>query len=113
MKGPTPAYVLHGRNGSFLKSRGDIQEDALKSGKQPKNEDWGIEPVSEQGLLYVGNNKTHIPTEQGNYMEFYDSVYRAITEDTDMPVSTEHAIQTMKIIAAAQQSETRSEVVIL
>jgi predicted dehydrogenase len=27
---PNPAYVIHGKKGSFLKQRGDLQEDALK-----------------------------------------------------------------------------------
>ncbi len=30
-----PAYVIHGKKGSFLKPRGDVQEDELKAGKQP------------------------------------------------------------------------------
>src|SRR5690606_34538199 len=32
---PLPAYILHGKKGSFIKSRGDIQEDELKLGKKP------------------------------------------------------------------------------
>ena len=38
---PVPAYALHGTKGSFLKSRGDIQEDELKTGKQPTAEGLG------------------------------------------------------------------------
>jgi hypothetical protein len=29
----TPAFVLHGKKGSFLKHRADVQEDELKLGK--------------------------------------------------------------------------------
>ena len=32
---PLPSYILHGKKGSFLKSRGDIQEDELKADKNP------------------------------------------------------------------------------
>ena len=32
---PNPSYVVHGKKGSFLKSRGDVQEDELKVGKKP------------------------------------------------------------------------------
>ena len=110
---PTPAYVLHGRNGSFLKSRADIQEDELKLGKQPNRENWGTEPLSAQGYLHTGTERKKIRSENGNYLEFYDGVYASLTENTTMPVTGVQALQTMKIIAAARECQRRGEVVIL
>ena len=48
-----PSYVVHGRKGSFLKSRGDMQEAMLLANAKPNLGDWGTEPASEQGLLHT------------------------------------------------------------
>jgi phytoene dehydrogenase-like protein len=51
-----PSYVVHGRKGSFLKSRGDVQEAMLVAIHKPNLADWGTEPESEQGLLHTEKN---------------------------------------------------------
>jgi hypothetical protein len=42
--------VLHGTKGSFLKQRGDVQEEELKVGRKPNLENWGTEPTDKEGL---------------------------------------------------------------
>ncbi len=49
-----PAYILHGRKGSFIKSKSDIQEALLMKGVLPDTPDWGAEAASEWGLLHTG-----------------------------------------------------------
>ncbi|MEJ0033859.1 MAG: Gfo/Idh/MocA family oxidoreductase [Bacteroidota bacterium] len=51
---PVPSYVVYGRLGSFLKTRGDVQEAKLQAGEKPTKEGW-TEPESEQGLLHTEN----------------------------------------------------------
>ncbi|MFV8351600.1 Gfo/Idh/MocA family oxidoreductase [Flavobacterium sp. XS2P14] len=51
-----PAYIIHGKKGSFLKSRGDVQEDELKLGKKPNLDTWGIESIGKRGLLHTEIN---------------------------------------------------------
>lgn len=54
---PLPAYILHGSKGSFIKTKSDVQEEALQSGQMPDDIEWGAEPESERGLLHtVGLN---------------------------------------------------------
>lgn len=53
VKEPAPSYVVHGTNGSFLKSRGDVQEKELIAGLKPEGNKWGVEPVEEQGFLHT------------------------------------------------------------
>jgi hypothetical protein len=38
--GSESAYTIHGKKGSFLKPRGDVQEDDLKLGKKPNLDTW-------------------------------------------------------------------------
>ncbi|MHA3789602.1 Gfo/Idh/MocA family oxidoreductase [Flavobacterium hauense] len=110
-----PAYVVHGKKGSFLKQRGDIQEDVLKTGAKPNRSDWGIEPKGLEGLLHTEINgetvRKHIPTLQGNYYELFDGVHKAITEDAAEPVTAAEGINTMKIIDAAIESSKQRKII--
>jgi predicted dehydrogenase len=110
-----PAFVFHGNKGSFIKTRGDVQEANLAKGLQPNTTDWGTEPESEQGLLHTEKDgkiiREKIPTLQGNYYDYYDGVYKAFTENTAMPVTAEEGIRVMKIIEAAFKSSEEKKVV--
>lgn len=110
-----PSYALHGTKGSFLKSRGDIQEDVLKTGSKPNLEDWGTEPAEKAGILHTekdGNPyRDVLPTMQGNYYEFFDLLYQSIAMGKPEPVSAEDGLKVMKIIDAAQQSSEQKKVI--
>lgn len=103
-----PAYVLHGKKGSFLKHRGDVQEEELKAGKKPNLDDWGMEPISKEGLLHTLIDgevvRKNIRTLQGNYYDFFDGMYQAIVNDSKEPVTALEGVQVMRVIEAAIQS---------
>lgn len=111
VKEPTPAYVFHGKKGSFLKHRGDVQEDDLKLGKIPNRENWGTEPEEKTGLLVYNDRAIHFPTLQGNYLDFCDDLYDAIVNDKEVPATAKQAYHTMKVIEAAQKSAAKEEVI--
>lgn len=117
MKEPVPSYILHGKKGSFLKSRADVQEEKLKAGKKPSNADWGTEPENEKGILHTtikGKDiKRKITAEQGNYYDLFEALYISITENKPEPVTADEGIQVMKIIDAAQKSNTTKQVITL
>jgi len=110
-----PAYAVHGKKGSFLKERGDIQEDVLKTGEKPNRNDWGTEPVDKAGLLHTEINceevRKTIPTLQGNYYDLFDGVYQAIAEGKEEPVTAIDGIKTMKIIDAAAASSEQKRII--
>ena len=110
-----PAYVVHGKKGSFLKPRGDVQEDELKAGNKPNLEIWGTESIEKRGLLHTEINgevvQEIIPTLQGNYYDFFDGVYHSITNDTAEPVTAQEGIRVMQIIEAAIQSSILKKVI--
>lgn len=112
-----PAYVLHGKNGSFLKPRGDLQEDELKGGKKPNLELWGTESKDKEGLLHTLKNgeiiRKNIPTLQGNYYDFFEGMYQAIVNKGFEPVTAIEGVQVMKIIEAAIQSNAEKKVITL
>jgi hypothetical protein len=46
-------FIIHGRKGSFLKSRADVQETSLQARQLPGSENWGVEPENQKGLLHT------------------------------------------------------------
>ena len=110
-----PGFTLQGRNGSFLKSRADIQEDVLKTGAKPNLENWGKEPIEKEGLLNINVNgesiRKTIPTLNGNYYDFFEGVYQSIVFDKKEPVTADDGLKVMQIIEAAIESSNQKKVI--
>lgn len=110
-----PAFVLHGSEGSLIKSRADVQEAALIAGKMPESDNWGIQPDSAKGFLHTEKNnqiiKKFISAPNGNYMEYFDRMYKAIRFDEPMPVTAEEGLEVIKVIEAALKSNKERRVV--
>jgi scyllo-inositol 2-dehydrogenase (NADP+) len=112
---PMPGYQLHGKKGSYIKHKTDVQETDLQANKKPGTDDWGREPESQYGLLHTEKDgiiiKEHIPSLKGNYGEYYNGIYKAITENTEMPVTGEEGMNVIKIIEAATLSNKEKRVI--
>jgi scyllo-inositol 2-dehydrogenase (NADP+) len=112
-----PAYVVHGKKGSFLKARGDVQEDNLKVGAKPNLTSWGEESVEDEGLLHTEINgelfRDKIPSLSGNYYGFFEGVYQSVVNDTIEPVTAQEGLNVMRIIEAAIKSSSQGKVVVL
>lgn len=111
----TPANVLQGTNGSFLKTRGDVQETKLLAGIAPGSPNWGSETADTYGLLHTEKNgvviKEKIVSADGNYLDFYEGFYKSVTSGTPMPVTCDEAIHVMQVIGAAVKSNDEKRVV--
>jgi scyllo-inositol 2-dehydrogenase (NADP+) len=109
------AYQVHGKKGSFLKPRGDVQEDDLKLGKNPNLELWGKESIEKEGTLHADIDGVlmhgKIPTLQGNYYAFFDGVYDSIVNNTVEPVTAEDGVRVMQIIEAVIKSSEQKTVI--
>lgn len=110
-----PSYVVHGKLGSFLKPRGDVQEDELKLNKKPNLTDWGTETKGNEGLLHteIGGKiiREKVPTLQGNYYSLFDGMYQAIVNNTVEPVTAQDGINVMRIIESAVESSEKLKVI--
>ncbi len=114
---PLPGYIFHGLKGSFIKDKTDVQEELLQAGKSPAGEDWGMEPDNQKGLLHTkleGEVKREFFTsERGNYNEYYDGIFEAIRNEKPLPVTAEDALDVIKIIEAAYESNEKQQVISL
>jgi len=111
------AYILHGMKGSFLQQRSDMQEEQLLAGRIPTIESWCPPPTAPDGIMHtelggelIRKKTTSAP---GNYMGYYDDVYKAFTSGEANPVPATDAVMTMRIIDAAMESANTGKVVTL
>jgi scyllo-inositol 2-dehydrogenase (NADP+) len=91
VKEPGPSYQIHGTEGSYVKYGIDPQEELLSKGVLPTQEPWAVEPKEAWGILNsIANGKEWrgpYETVPGNYMPFYDQLYKAIRERGTVPVN--------------------------
>jgi predicted dehydrogenase len=113
----TGGYQLHGMKGSFLQQRSDMQEQKLLEGVVPSLESWCPAPSHPDGLLHTEINsivvKEDLTSTPGNYMDYYDDLYKSLTGKAANPVPAEDGIKTVRIIEAALQSAVEGRVVSL
>jgi predicted dehydrogenase len=109
------AYTLHGMKGSFLQQRSDLQEIQLNAGAIPSLDSWCPPPSQPDGLLHTEINgevvNSHLTSTPGNYMGYYDDLYKALMGKATNPVPAEDGIKTIRIIEAALKSAADQKVV--
>lgn len=112
---PSIGYVLHGELGSFIKPKTNGQEIKLLKGVLPQGEDWGLEEETEWGLLHTEKDGViiheKIPSEKGNYMDYFEGLYQALRHNKPLPVPAKDGLAVIKIITAAFKSSNEKRVV--
>lgn len=103
-----PRFILHGTEGSFLKSGIDPQEQDLKDKKIPGSANWGSEGREWWGKLNTTLEGKHVegPYESvpGNYLSYYDNIYGAIREGKSLAVKASEARDVIRLIELSQES---------
>jgi scyllo-inositol 2-dehydrogenase (NADP+) len=101
-------YILHGSKGTFLQKRSDLQEANLLKNVSPSLASWCPAPDKPDSLLHIvtgaGEIKEQRTSTPGNYMDFYDDVYKAIHKLAANPVPGKDGVKTIRIVEAAKQS---------
>ncbi|MDA3879165.1 MAG: Gfo/Idh/MocA family oxidoreductase [Prolixibacteraceae bacterium] len=79
-----PRFILHGRNGSFVKYGLDPQEVNLRSGMTPDNELLGVDDESNYGIIHFEKNENvireNLQTVDGAYYRYFENISSAIKE---------------------------------
>lgn len=111
----TYAYVIHGMKGTFLQQRSDMQEQQLLAGVKPSLQSWCPAPAFPDGLLHTEINGEVIRKETtsapGNYMGYYDDVFKALTGQGPNPVPAEDGIMNTRIIDASLKSMKEGRII--
>jgi predicted dehydrogenase len=108
---PGPRFRVLGTAAAYTKWGLDVQEAALRAGVRPGGADWGGEPAEAWGSLGTEGDLQRVPTERGDYGEFYAEFLRAIRTGAPTPVDPDDAIATIQIIEAARESSRQRTIV--
>lgn len=93
--GTTAAYTSYGL---------DVQEAALREGQVP-GDGWGAYPETAFGYLSGrSDSRVPVPTEPGNYPEFYRLLVSAARGEGPVPVDPQDAVYTLRVIEAARNA---------
>ncbi len=109
VKEPLPRFILLGTKGGYMKYGLDVQEDALRDGDRPIDEEWGTEPESLWGVLNTIEERRKVKSQQGDYRDFYRNVHNAITKGEELAVKGQDGLNVIKVIEAVAQSNKEKE----
>lgn len=108
-----PRFRVLGDRAGYTKYGMDVQEDALRAGRRPGDEGWGVEPSEQWGRIGVDGDLREVPSETGAYQQFYAGVLGALRGEGPVPVDPLEAVAALRVLEAARQSATEGRVVTL
>jgi predicted dehydrogenase len=102
--------------GSLLQQRSDLQEQLLQADAVPSLESWCPPPAQPDGILHTEVEGVEIQQQltstPGNYMGYYDDLYKALTGQAKNPVPPEDGIKTIRIIEAVFRSVAEKKLIV-
>ncbi|MCP2288622.1 Gfo/Idh/MocA family oxidoreductase [Nocardia amikacinitolerans] len=99
-----PRFRVLGADAGYVTYGLDPQEDALRAGRDPREDDWGTVEPERWGSLGADSDLTPHPTLPGDYPAFYAEMAAAILDGTPVPVDPRDAVAALRVLAAARRS---------
>jgi scyllo-inositol 2-dehydrogenase (NADP+) len=106
-----PRFRVLGSDSAYVCQGLDGQEAALRAGRTPADDDWGVVPASGYGLLGAGDDAAPYPTVPGGYQHYYAGVAEALHGRAPVPVEGRDAVATLEVLEAARRSAAERRVV--
>ena len=98
----SPAFILHGTNGSYLKERTDVQEAQLQAGMKPNDPLYGIEEANKEGILTTISgdfkNQEKIAPKKSSYINIFEAAFQTIRNNKPFPVTELQVIKQIEIL---------------
>lgn len=99
-----PRFRVLGAEGAYVKYGLDPQEQALRDGRTPDEDDWGADAEDMYGTLGTIGDTIRVPTEPGRYQRFYADVVECLRDGAPPPVTMDDAVTGLRVIEAAGRS---------
>ncbi|MFV0506312.1 MAG: Gfo/Idh/MocA family oxidoreductase [Bacteroidales bacterium] len=111
-------FAIFGDKGAFRKRGDDVQEEQLKRNMHPNEPGFGIEPVEDEGVLYMGQpdgtvTTKNIATRHGCMMEFFDAIARNLKESIAFPVKYDEVLTVIEVLEACVTSNERRSTIMM
>lgn len=101
-----PRFIVHGSQGTYTKYGLDCQEEQLRAGLLPTDEQFGVDPRPGRLVTVQGEQRRvqSLTNQRGDYPGFYTAMTDAIRRGTPVPVRPEEALQVMELIELGLRS---------
>ncbi|PWQ98125.1 oxidoreductase [Leucothrix arctica] len=108
---PNARFSVQGTKAQYVVQGLDPQEDRLKAGISPKFDSWSQEDEENFGHLYIDDQVKTVATERGKYQCYFSRIAKAITDNAEIPVTLDDALNNIKIIELAMESSDSGKTV--
>ncbi|MGO4384041.1 Gfo/Idh/MocA family protein [Specibacter sp. RAF43] len=93
-----PRLRVVGSEATYVKQRADGQEGQLRAGILPGQPGYGVDREEDWGLLGRDGSLVPVPTEPGNFAEFYELLAAALLDGGPVPVDPADSVAALRII---------------
>ncbi|WP_427015765.1 Gfo/Idh/MocA family protein [Pseudarthrobacter sp. P1] len=100
-----PRYRVLGSEAAYTKVVPDQQEAQILAGILPGDPDYGVDPEANWGVLGRDGALEKVPTEPGNFAEFYALLAAALRDGGPVPVDPADSVAALKIIEAVRAQQ--------
>lgn len=118
---PVKRFDIQGTQGTFVKYGMDVQEKQLQAGLAIDHQDYGKDLTENYGTLYAHHKQQHpgsdsmadaaVPTQRGNYIDFYNQVANTIRFDASAPVSINAAAEVARFLQLGLLSQKQDKTI--
>lgn len=98
-----PRFRVLGTRAAYVKYGLDVQEDALRAGRRPGDEGWGVDAPERFGTLGTPGETQTVETERGAYESYYAGIAAALLDSAPLPVDPADAVRSLEIIETARR----------
>lgn len=93
-----PRFRVLGSKSAYVKQDGDQQEAQLQAGILPGDPRYGVESAEQWGALWQAGTSVPVPTERGNFGQFYELLAGALLHGGPVPVDPADSLAGLRII---------------
>lgn len=105
--GPAPRFHVAGSEAGFTSWGLDPQESQLVAGMRPGDPGLGVVSEERCGTRWVGPEQQSVPTDKGDYAEFYRLLADAVEGTGPLPVDPSDAVYCLEVIERAFTQSAR------
>lgn len=98
-----PRLRVLGSEAAFVKHAMDQQEAQLKAGILPGDPAYGVDPEENWGVLGRDGALVPVPTERGNFTDFYAILAQAMLHGGPVPVDPADSVAALRVIEQVRE----------